>query len=233
MWAAAVLRMLGLIGRASPKAPYADDGALAQLVERLPYTQNVGGSSPSRPTKDSRTNKGEHPFAFVASRVFIPCLNFVRNNKRITQGFLALITLPFAFWGVDSYVRNADVDAELATVGSSRISQQELQAALREQQDRMRAQLGGKYDPAMFDTPQMRRAVLDSLVTQRLLAAAGADSQTGHRQRTAGAVHRRSSLVAGERQVFQRALRGAGCGTGHEQGNVRGAICGRTWRCSN
>ena len=97
-------------------------------------------------------------------------LEFVRNNKKITQGFLALITLPFAFWGVDSYVRNASVDAELASVGRSKISRQELQVALREQQDRMRAQLGAKYDPAMFETPQMRRAVLDSLVTQRLLA---------------------------------------------------------------
>ena len=26
------------------------DGLLAQLVERLVYTENVGGSSPSRPT---------------------------------------------------------------------------------------------------------------------------------------------------------------------------------------
>lgn len=97
-------------------------------------------------------------------------LEFVRNNKKFTQGFLVLITLPFAFWGVDSFVRNADVNAEVATVGGRKISLQELQVALREQQDRMRAQLGGKYDPAMFETPQMRRAVLDSLVTQRLLA---------------------------------------------------------------
>ncbi len=97
-------------------------------------------------------------------------LDFVRNNKRITQGFLALITLPFAFWGVDSYVRNTDVGAGVATVGGGKITKQELQGALREQQDRMRAQLGGKVDPAMFETPQMRRAVLDSLVTQRLLA---------------------------------------------------------------
>ncbi|MDP2821547.1 MAG: SurA N-terminal domain-containing protein [Sulfuritalea sp.] len=97
-------------------------------------------------------------------------LDIIRNNKRITQGFLALITLPFAFWGVDSYVRNADVGAAVATVGNSKITRQELQSALREQQDRMRAQLGGKVDPALLDTPQMRRAVLDSLVTQRLLA---------------------------------------------------------------
>lgn len=97
-------------------------------------------------------------------------LDFVRNNKKITQGFLALITLPFAFWGVDSYVRNAGVDANIASVGGRKITQQELQAAMREQQDRMRSQLGTKIDPALFETPQMRRAVLDSLITQRLLA---------------------------------------------------------------
>ena len=97
-------------------------------------------------------------------------LDIVRNNKKITQIFLALITLPFAFWGVESYVRNVDVGAELASVGRGKVTQQELQVALREQQDRMRTQLGGKVDPAMFETPEMRRAVLDSLVTQRLLA---------------------------------------------------------------
>jgi peptidyl-prolyl cis-trans isomerase D len=47
---------------------------------------------------------------------------------------------------------------------------QELQGALREQEDRMRQQLGGKLDPAMLDTPAMRRAVLESLINQRLLA---------------------------------------------------------------
>lgn len=94
----------------------------------------------------------------------------VRNNKKITQIFLALITLPFAFWGVDSYVRNSDSGQELASVGDSKISIQELQGALREQEDRLRQQLGGRVDPAMFNTPEMRRAVLDSLVSQRLLA---------------------------------------------------------------
>ena len=97
-------------------------------------------------------------------------LDFVRNNKRITQVFLALITLPFAFWGVESYVRNADVGTGVATVGGSKISQQEFESALRERQDRMRAQLGGSVDQALFESVQMRRAVLDSLVTQRLLA---------------------------------------------------------------
>ena len=97
-------------------------------------------------------------------------LDIIRNNKRITQGFLVLITLPFAFWGIESYVRNADVGAAVASVGGSQISQQEFQSARREQADRMRAQLGGRVDPSLFESAQMRRAVLESLVTQRLLA---------------------------------------------------------------
>ena len=114
-------------------------------------------------------------------------LDIIRNNRKFTQGFLALITLPFAFWGVESYVRNVDVGAGVATVGGSKITSQELQSALREQQDRMRAQLGGKVDPALFDTPQMRRAVLDSLVTQRLLAEQA----------------RKAKLVVGNEQLAQ------------------------------
>jgi peptidyl-prolyl cis-trans isomerase D len=60
--------------------------------------------------------------------------------------------------------------AVVATVGDSTISTPELQNALREQQDRMRQQLGSRMDPALFDTPQMRQAVLDFLVNQRLLS---------------------------------------------------------------
>jgi len=97
-------------------------------------------------------------------------LDSIRNNKRIVQGFLVLITVPFALWGVESYLDNTGSSSDVAIVGSSKISQQELRAALDEQQERMRAQLGGQVDPAMFETPQIRRMVLDSLVDRHLLA---------------------------------------------------------------
>ncbi len=93
----------------------------------------------------------------------------VRNNKRLVQVFLALITLPFAFWGVESYVRNTGDSDEVASVGGSKISQQELQRAMSEQEERMRASLGRNYNPAMFDSPEVRRAVLESLANQRML----------------------------------------------------------------
>ncbi|MCX7178902.1 MAG: SurA N-terminal domain-containing protein [Proteobacteria bacterium] len=96
--------------------------------------------------------------------------DYVRNSRRIVQVFLALITLPFAFWGVESYVRNAGTGNDVASVGSARVSQQELQQSLREQQDRMRQQLGKEVPPNLLDNPEIRRAVLDNLVNQRVLS---------------------------------------------------------------
>jgi peptidyl-prolyl cis-trans isomerase D len=93
----------------------------------------------------------------------------VRNNKKVVQGFLALITLPFAFWGVESYVRNAGDGNDLAKVGETKISRQQFDNALREQQDRMRQSMGASFDPKMMETPEVRQAVLNGLIDQRLL----------------------------------------------------------------
>jgi len=103
--------------------------------------------------------------------------DFVRNNRKLINFIIALIFLPFAFWGMDSYVRNASSDNIVATVGGYKISQQELQKAMHDQQQQMRASLGRNFDPAKFDTPEMRRAVLDALVNQRLLATHAAKSR--------------------------------------------------------
>ena len=95
--------------------------------------------------------------------------DFVHENKKLVQIVLALIILPFALWGVSSYEKSGNSADVVATVNGAKITQQELENALRQQQDRMRQQLGANFDPAMFDNPEMKRAVLDNLVTQRLL----------------------------------------------------------------
>ncbi|WP_295004675.1 SurA N-terminal domain-containing protein [uncultured Dechloromonas sp.] len=93
----------------------------------------------------------------------------VRNNKRIVQVFLALIALPFAFFGVDSYVRNSGAGSDVAAIGDVKITQQQFQQTLREQQERLRTQLGAQFDPKMLDNPEARKAILDDLINQRLL----------------------------------------------------------------
>lgn len=95
--------------------------------------------------------------------------DFVHENKKLVQIVLALITLPFALWGVSSYEKAGNSADVAATVNGLKITQRELENSLRQQQDKMRQQLGSNYDAAVFDNPEMKRAVLDNLITQRLL----------------------------------------------------------------
>jgi len=95
--------------------------------------------------------------------------DIVHKHKRTVQIVLALTMLPFAFFGVDSYFRNADRTPELATVGAEVITRNEFNEAVKEQQDRMREALGRNYDASMFDSPEVRFAVLESVVNQRLM----------------------------------------------------------------
>jgi peptidyl-prolyl cis-trans isomerase D len=96
--------------------------------------------------------------------------DIIRNNRRIVQGLLALIILPFAFFGIESYVKNSGAGEDLAKVGGSKVTAVEFREALREQQDRMRASARGQQIPqSMLDTPEIRRGVLDMLINRRLL----------------------------------------------------------------
>lgn len=103
----------------------------------------------------------------------------VRNNKTIVRIFLALITLPFAFWGLESYVLDAAGGGDLATVGGTKISAPQFQQAWRSQQDRMRQALGASFKPETMDTPETRLAVLNALIDQRLLQLEATKGQLG------------------------------------------------------
>jgi peptidyl-prolyl cis-trans isomerase D len=93
----------------------------------------------------------------------------VRNNKRVVQIFLGLITLPFAFWGIDSYVGNRGVGGDLASVGDTRITYPQFEQALRERQERLRQAMGEAFRSEMMNSPQVRLSVLNDLIDQRLL----------------------------------------------------------------
>src|SRR5437899_7576768 len=95
--------------------------------------------------------------------------DWVHNNKRLMQVVLALVALPFAFWGIDSYQRVMSRTDEVAEVGGQKITEQEFSEALRQQQDRLRGMLGRNFDPAMFDSPVLRQELLEGMVAQRLL----------------------------------------------------------------
>lgn len=95
--------------------------------------------------------------------------DFVHEKKRLVQIVLALIILPFALWGVDSY-QNSGGPAPLAEVNGEKIGQQEFEDALEQQRQRIREMAGANFDPAFFDTPEIKRSVLENLVNQHVLA---------------------------------------------------------------
>ncbi|MFO1305296.1 MAG: SurA N-terminal domain-containing protein [Burkholderiales bacterium] len=103
--------------------------------------------------------------------------DLVAKHKRIAQVILFLIMVPFAFFGVDYYFRGTGPQDAVASVGGEKITQAEFADAMREQTDQMRRQMGRNFDPRMFDSPEVRFAVLDNLVNQKLLANKARDEK--------------------------------------------------------
>lgn len=101
----------------------------------------------------------------------------VRNNKRIAQVILAILIVPFAFFGMDAYFSESATGNEIAQVGGTGISAYDFDQALREQQDRLRANAGGQVDRALLESPELRRVVLDNLINQRVLALYAAENR--------------------------------------------------------
>jgi peptidyl-prolyl cis-trans isomerase D len=103
--------------------------------------------------------------------------DLVHKNKRIIQVFLGLIALTFATWGIESYTRMQGGRDTVASVNGLDISAREFDEEMRRRQDQLRQALGPNYDAAQFDTPELRRGLLDSMVSQRLVASAARDAR--------------------------------------------------------
>src|SRR5258708_5053269 len=97
--------------------------------------------------------------------------DFVHKHKLVLQIFLGLIAITFATWGIESYTRFRGGAGTIPTRNGLTTTQREFEAELRRQQEQLRRMLGGNFDPAVLERPEARRALLDSLVTQRLLAS--------------------------------------------------------------
>lgn len=97
-------------------------------------------------------------------------LHFIREKA---QGWVAwlivgLISIPFALWGVDSYLTGGN-DVVVATVNGDDINQSDLQRSLQQYRDQMRSTLGDDFDPQMFQGSAIRLAIIDDLIEQRLI----------------------------------------------------------------
>ena len=98
-----------------------------------------------------------------------------RATGPIAWFIVALITVPFAFWGIDSYV-SAPTNPEVAEVGDSDITRVQLQRAYDQSYQRLQQLMGENFKPDAIDTTQLRRGVLDNLVQETLLTQHAVDA---------------------------------------------------------
>lgn len=97
--------------------------------------------------------------------------DFIRTHQRFMQFLLLLFIVPsFALLGLESYTRMGDETNVVAKVGGQKITKEELDAAQRQQADRLRQAYGAQFDPRLLDTPEARRGLLDNLIAQKALA---------------------------------------------------------------
>ena len=95
--------------------------------------------------------------------------DLVHKYRRVVQIILLLLVIPFAIWGLESYTRvMSDRDA-VAKVNGLEISKREFDEQMGEQLEQVRRAFGAQIDPAMLDTPEARRALLDGLISQKLV----------------------------------------------------------------
>lgn len=94
--------------------------------------------------------------------------------RKHAQGWLAkvilgLIAITFALFGIDSYMKGDKSGGMVAEVGDAGISREELARDIQTQSDRMRETLGPAFDPAVTETADFRKKVLDSLIERKAL----------------------------------------------------------------
>ena len=96
--------------------------------------------------------------------------NFIRKHQRLVLLVILILILPsFVLIGVSGYSSYTSGDDELVTVGDQAITSQEYDAARRNQLAMLQRSMGGAFDPALFETPQARQQLLDSLVDRLVL----------------------------------------------------------------
>lgn len=96
--------------------------------------------------------------------------------RKHTQGWmakiiLALIVVPFALFGIDSYLNQAGGQVAVAKVDGQKISLQEYSNAVENARNYMQSQ-GQKVDTALLESPAFKQSVLEGIITRRLIEGA-------------------------------------------------------------
>ncbi len=92
-----------------------------------------------------------------------------RTKGWLAKLILALITIPFALFGIDQYLQGAGSNVPIAKVDGDAITVQEYGTALQNLRNRLQSE--GQTDLTILDRPELRQSVLDKLINDKLLYA--------------------------------------------------------------
>ena len=100
----------------------------------------------------------------------------LQKIRERAQGWIAwviviLISVPFALWGIQSYL-GVGAEPVVATVNGTEITERELDSRYQAFRMRLREQLGSAYRPELFDDKTMRAEMLEQMIRDNLLLQA-------------------------------------------------------------
>jgi len=95
----------------------------------------------------------------------------IKNSKWLAYGIIGLIIIPFAFFGISSYLGN-DGSSYVALVNGVEISPQALDREYAEQKNRLQKAFGGKLPAGMGDGGFLKTQALEALINRELLRQA-------------------------------------------------------------
>lgn len=88
---------------------------------------------------------------------------------------IGIVTVPFLFFGINNYF-SGNTSSYVAKVGKEEIGPDQFRNRLQEERSRAQSAMGEAFDPAMFDDPVRKRALLDRMVEEELLFQAARDA---------------------------------------------------------
>lgn len=92
-----------------------------------------------------------------------------RATGPIAWFIIALLVVPFALWGINSYFQGGGGGNDVAKVGGQTISNMQLQQAYSNRYRRLKELLGKNFNPDMIKPKALRKEVLQSLIQRSLL----------------------------------------------------------------
>lgn len=97
----------------------------------------------------------------------------LQNIRDKAQGWIAwaiviLISIPFALWGIQSYLGTGS-EPVVATVDGKEITERDLDRRFQQFRQDLRNRLGSAYRPEMFDDARLREEVLNQMIREDLV----------------------------------------------------------------